>query len=120
MAFFSAVALLPPQAHLVLTGEFDTFAARTLRFRLEQAIDRGCIDIVVDASAVSFVDAGGLGMFVGLRNSVTPYGGSVTVAAASDRFLRVAELAGLRTTFDLDLLAGDPGETSRRSSARAS
>jgi anti-sigma B factor antagonist len=120
MAFFSAVALHPPDVHLVAKGELDAFAARSLRTRLEQAVDQGCINITVDASAVSFVDAGGLGMFVGLNNTIAPYGGSVTVAAASDRFLRVADLAGLRSAFDLDLLPDDPGDTSRLSSARAS
>jgi anti-sigma B factor antagonist len=122
MAFFSAVALHSPQAHLVVKGELDTFAARSLRFRLEQAIDRGCITIIIDASAVTFVDAGGLGMLVGLRNSVAPYGGSVTVEAASDRFLWVAELAGLGSAFDLDLLPDGPGDIGmpERRGARAS
>lgn len=121
MTFFSAVALHPPHVHLIAKGELDAFAARSLRTRLEQAIDHGCINITVDASAVSFVDAGGLGMFVGLSNAVAPYGGSVTVAAASDRFLRVAELAGLRAAFDLDLLPDNPCfATPGRRSARAS
>ncbi len=109
MTFFSAVALHAPHVDLVVKGELDAFAARSLRIRLEQAIDHGCINITVDASAVTFVDAGGLGMFVGLGNTVTPYGGRVTVDAASDRFLRVAELAGLRNAFDLDLLPDRPG-----------
>jgi anti-anti-sigma factor len=122
MTFFSAVSLHPPHVHLMAKGELDAFAAQSLRIRLEQAIDHGCINITVDARAVTFVDAGGLGMFVGLANTVAPYGGRVTVDAASDRFLQVAELAGLRAAFDLDLLLDDAsriGTTGLRS-ARAS
>jgi anti-sigma B factor antagonist len=109
MTFFSAVALHPPHVHLIAKGELDAFAARSLRMRLEHAVDHGCINITVDARAVTFVDAGGLGMFVGLVNTVAPYGGGVTIEAASDRFLRVAEVAGLRNAFELDLLPDGPG-----------
>lgn len=104
MSFFSTLALHPPNAHLVGRGELDAFAARSLRTRLDDAVDRGYLHFTVDASAVSFVDAGGLGALVGLKNSVAPFGGTLTFTAASDRFCRVAELAGLRDAFDLDLL----------------
>ena len=122
MTFFSTVALHPPHAHLIAKGEFDAFAAQSLRIRLEEAIDHGCINLTVDARAVTFVDAGGLGMFVGLANTVAPYGGRVTIDAASERFVRVAELAGLGNAFDLDLLPDGPGHwaTPGRRSARAS
>lgn len=105
MDFFSALSLYAPQAHLVVTGELDAFAASGLWPRLDEAIDRGCIRFTVDASAVTFLDAGGLGMLIRLRNAVTPFGGTVTVAAASPRFRQIVEVTGLETVLDLDLLA---------------
>jgi anti-anti-sigma factor len=109
MEFSSVVTRHPPDAHLVGKGELDAFAARRVRERLEDAIDGGCVHFTVDASQITFVDAGGLGMLVGLRNAVVPFGGGVTVTAASERFQRVAKLAGLENAFDLDLLSADGG-----------
>ena len=107
MEFFTALTLHPPNADLVARGELDAFAARLVRERLEEAIDGGCIHFSVDAREVTFIDAGGLGLLVRLRNAVTPYGGGVSITAASDRFQRVAKFAGLANAFDLDLLRED-------------
>jgi anti-anti-sigma factor len=115
MDFVSALSLDAPNAHLVAKGELDAFAAVRLWHRLDEAIDRGCLCFTVDASAIAFVDAGGLGMFVRLRNAVAPFGGTVTVVAASPRLRQVAELAGLGGSLGLELLADasfDPKEPS--------
>ena len=102
------LSLDPPHAHLVGRGEFDAFDAGRIRERLEDAIDTGCIHFVLDASEVTFIDAGGLGLLVRLRNAVLPFGGGITVTAASGRFRRVVKLAGLEDAFDLDLLRDEP------------
>jgi anti-anti-sigma factor len=107
MDFFSAISLCAPDAHLLAKGELDASAAAALYHRLDEAIDHGCISYTVDASAVTFVDAGGLGMFVRLSNAVTPYGGTVTVTAASPRFRQIAELVGLGAVLGLDLIPVD-------------
>jgi anti-sigma B factor antagonist len=104
MDFFSALTLDAPRAHLVARGELDAFAAAQLRQRLDEAVDRGCVSFTVDASAVTFVDAGGLGMLVRLCNTVAPFGGAVEVVAASRRFRQTAELVGLGPALGLDLL----------------
>lgn len=108
MDFFSALALQCPNAHLTAEGELDAFAAVDLGGRLDEAVDRGHIHFSVDTSAVTFVDAGGLGALVRLSNVVTPYGGTVEVVAASPRFRQIAELAGLGEAFGLDLLPDLP------------
>jgi anti-anti-sigma factor len=117
MEFFSALSLLAPKAELTLRGELDAFAALELRRRLDDAVDHGCLVFTVDASEVTFVDAGGFGMFVWLSNTVRHYGGEVTVLAASHRFKQVAVLAGLGEQFGVDLL---PDAAMNRSAARRS
>lgn len=103
-SFFSALSLHPPAAHLLAQGELDGFAAVHLRQRLDEAVAGGCLAFDVDASEVTFVDAGGLGSLVRLRNAVLPVGGRVTVVAASPRFREVARIAGLARAFGLDTL----------------
>jgi anti-anti-sigma factor len=109
MDFFSALSLYAPKAHLALEGELDAFAAARLRVRLDEAVDRGCISFTIDASAVTFLDAGGLGLLVWLSNAVRPYGGTLTVLAASPRFRAVVTLVGLGEALGVDLL-GDHEE----------
>ena len=104
MDFFSALSLYAPRAHLVANGELDAFAAVELRHRLDEAIDRGCLHFTIDTSAVTFVDAGGLGTLVRLSNTVAPFGGTVAVVATSPKFRQVAELVGLQEVLGLDML----------------
>ena len=108
MDFFSALSLYAPRAHLLARGELDAFAAVELRHRLDEAVDRGCLHFTVDTSAVTFVDAGGLGTLVRLSNVVAPFGGTVTVVATSPRFRQVAELVGLEEVLGIDLLPDAP------------
>ena len=104
MDFFSALSLYAPGAHLIAKGELDAFAAAELAHRLDEAIDRGCLHFTIDTSAVTFVDAGGLGTLVRLGNTVAPFGGTVAVVATSPRFRQAAELVGLQEVLGLDLL----------------
>jgi anti-sigma B factor antagonist len=115
MDFFSALSLHAPNAHLLAKGELDAFAAAVLYRRLDEAIDDGCLSYTVDVSGVTFVDAGGLGMLVRLSNAVAPFGGTVTVTAASPRFRQIADVVGLGDAFGLDLLSlGGSHEPSHR------
>jgi anti-sigma B factor antagonist len=97
-----ALALQPPAAHLLLKGELDGFAARLLRPRIDEGIENGCVFFTVDASAVTFLDAGGIGTLVWLVNRVAPFGGTVTVVAASRPVRRVVALTGLEAVLGLD------------------
>ena len=116
MELFSTLAMDPPRAHLRLVGELDGFAASLLRARLDEAAFAGCTEYVVDLSGVSFVDAGGLGVLIRLRNIVMALGGSVEFAAASTSFRWVARLALLETTFGLDRLPSEADASSFRAS----
>ena len=118
MNLFSALALHPPSAHLVVKGELDAFSAVRLQDRIDEAVDVGCLSFVLDLDAVSFVDAGGLNLLVRLSNQVTPYGGSVSVVAASGQFQRVARIAGLGNAFELHLLPPDGAGRRLESSGR--
>ena len=120
MSAFSAMSLHPPGAHLVITGEFDICASAQLRCRLDDAVAAGCTQFTVDVSAVTFVDAAGIGTLVRLLNTVQPLGGTVEVCAASQDFRSVAALVGLETVFGLEKLTEGMRATGPGSRGRAS
>ncbi|MFC7496415.1 MULTISPECIES: STAS domain-containing protein [unclassified Nocardioides] len=113
------MSLHPPRAHLVVTGELDAYASIDLRRRLDDAVASGCTRFTVDASAVTFVDAGGIGTLIRLINAVQPRGGSVEVCAASPDFRWVTAILGLEMVFGLDQLP-DKHATSRTNVHRRS
>ena len=98
MDFSSTVRSHRGHAHLTVTGPLDAFSALQVTRQLDDAVARGYADFVVDAGDVTFVDAGGLSVFVRLRNAVRAGGGALRFDAASPRFRWVCAVAGLDST----------------------
>jgi len=53
---------------LVLRGELDHFTAEAARASVEMALADGWEQVVIDLSALSFMDAGGVNLLFALRN----------------------------------------------------
>ena len=101
MQFSSTVRSHPGHAHLTISGPLDAFSGQAVNRQLEEALAGGCADFVVDTGDVTFVDAGGLGVLVRLRNSARSRGGAVRFATVSPRFQWVCAVAGLGLAFGL-------------------
>lgn len=101
MQFTSAVQLHPPRAHVTVSGELDVLSSRSMRRKVDDMLADDTTEFTVDASQVTFVDAAGLGAFVRLRNAALAREGRLTFVAASDPFVWVCEMAGLRRAFGL-------------------
>lgn len=60
-------------------GELDIATVADLRGRVVEIIESGCVDLVVDLSAVTFIDSSGLGVIVGTMKRATAAGGRLVV-----------------------------------------
>jgi anti-sigma B factor antagonist len=100
------VVLDPPRARLSLRGEFDLLCRDDLRRQLLDAEDLGCREVLVDASAVTFVDCASLGTIVAAQERLAREGGKLVVVRASYWFERVCRLAGYA-----ELLGESPATT---------
>jgi anti-sigma B factor antagonist len=95
-----------PPAVTILTGELDLHASRTLGERLSAEVGAGvaAADVIVDLSAVSFIDSSALGVIVQADQRLGRQGRGLAVVAPKgtvaadmveitrvDRTLRVAE-----------------------------
>jgi anti-sigma B factor antagonist len=96
---------------LPLRGEIDIAVATSLRpgwYAL--ATQERLEEIVVDLRDVTFMDASGLGLLVGLRNRQRHHGGDLHLRNASERMLALLRLTGLSAVFpDADLPCDPPG-----------
>lgn len=89
---------VPGATVLSVSGEIDLHTAPGLRAALEPAVqaarEQGTA-VVVDLSAVSFLDSTGLGELVGAHKALAGSGDRLHVVAVGDRVPRLLALTGL-------------------------
>lgn len=92
---FSATLIwdAPGSARVVLRGELDLAAHRQLCDVLEQAIVGGDGDLRVDAAALSFCDAGALGLLLAADQRLRAENHRLTLDPVNDRVRRITTLA---------------------------
>jgi len=89
-------------ARLVLTGEIDVSIAPAVVSHAEQLLAGRPHTVIVDLSAVTFLDSAGIGALVTLSNSASDAGiGSVRLVPGPRNVMRVLQIVGLTDVFDL-------------------
>ena len=78
-----------------LFGDIDTAIVPELRSDLEQSIEAGCVNLVLDLSDVTYADSSALGLLVWLDHKLRPCEGRVMLAGANPDVSRILELSGL-------------------------
>lgn len=77
-------------------GELDHHAAKAIREAADDAIRRTRPSvIVIDFSAVSFMDSSGIGLILGRKNLADEIGAEIELTGLSPRLLRMIELSGV-------------------------
>ncbi|MGN8247366.1 STAS domain-containing protein [Cellulomonas soli] len=84
---------------VTVSGEIDVSSADALRDRLRLLVDEGRTDLVVDLTAVSFMDSTGLGLLVGTLKRVRLAGGRLDLVVDGDRLVQLFELTALDQVF---------------------
>lgn len=103
MQFSLNSTLTPPTLNLELAGELDIFTAAEVSRELDRAVWAGCRQVLLDAAAVTFIDASALGVLVRARNLMRSCTGTMEIVAFSPVVLRLCVLTGL-----VSLLADPP------------
>lgn len=79
-----------------LSGELDHSAATRLRGELDALIDEtGVTRLLLDVSALEFMDSSGIGLVIGRYKRMARRGGSVAVIGSNARIDRIFNMAGL-------------------------
>jgi anti-sigma B factor antagonist len=85
---------------LAVTGEVDIFTAPQLDAPLQEKLAEGN-DVVVDLSAVEFLDSSGLGILVKGIKTARQHGGSLRLVITSRRVARPFEVTGLSASLPI-------------------
>ena len=84
---------------LTIKGEVDVTTTDQLRERIRDAFDTGNRRLVVDMSAVDFIDSTGLGVLVGALRYYKEQDGDVLLRSPSAIANRVLTVSGLSAAF---------------------
>ena len=82
-------------AVVTLTGELDAASSRLLRASLAALLDDGVRIVHVQAERLSFLDAAGLGVLIGVARRLRSVGGELHLDSASRQVSRVVALSGV-------------------------
>ncbi|MFI6938767.1 STAS domain-containing protein [Streptomyces sp. NPDC050418] len=86
---------------LLLSGELDIWADEELAPRAARLIGSARPEVVIDLHHVTFLDAGGLRLLLGIRRRVKDRRGTVRLIRAHGQPQQVLRLTGLDGGFDL-------------------
>ena len=88
---------------IVARGEIDLASSPEFRVAIHDLLDAGVRDVVVDLTAVSFIDSSGLGVLVGALKRVNELGGDagLVLVGLDGPARRVFEITGLDQVFEL-------------------
>ena len=86
---------------VTLRGEIDVYTAPRLRQALIDLVEGGATQIVVDMSAVDFLDSTGLGVLVGGLKRVKSNDGELRLVVSQDRIMKIFDITGLAKVFPI-------------------
>ena len=89
-------------AHVVVVrGEIHLSTAPGLSQRLSDAIDAGATRLILDLTAVEFIDSTGLSVLLAGLRRVHQLQGRMALVCVSPTVLRLFHITGLEETFDI-------------------
>jgi anti-sigma B factor antagonist len=82
-------------------GEVDAHTAPMIREAVINLLEEGHRHFVLDLGFVTFMDSMGLGAIVALTKRIRENEGSLRIASASGRVLRLFELSGILKSYEI-------------------
>ncbi|MBW8485907.1 STAS domain-containing protein [Actinomadura parmotrematis] len=90
---------LPDHTIIALSGELDLASTAALREKMLVALNRAGAPVVIDLSAVTFCDAAGLALLVGIRRRARGSRLGLTLAAPRPPVRKLLRITGLDRAF---------------------
>ncbi len=86
---------------IAVTGEIDLFTAPEFKARISEPIDAGRTRIVVDLSAVTFIDSSSLGVLIGAHKRLKLRGGGLVIVCDDRAIVNTFKITGLDGVFEI-------------------
>jgi anti-sigma B factor antagonist len=89
------------KAVVAVAGEIDVYTSPLLQERLVEVLRDGSASIVLDLSAVTFLDSTGLGVLITGLKRCRSADGDLVLVTAQPNVLKVLEITGLNDVFQV-------------------
>ncbi len=86
-------------AVVTVSGRIDTATSGEFEAAVQELIDKGQKNLVMDFAAVDFLSSSGLRVLVSVRKKLRDAGGDIVLASPSERAADSFEIAGLDKLF---------------------
>ena len=88
----------------ILPGDIDHHLARSLREQIDRELEGGGIELLIlDFSAVRFMDSSGIGLIIGRCELAGRYGARVRLKGLSESLVRLVRLCGIEKIKNLSI-----------------
>ena len=91
--------LVATDGSIVAEGEIDLSSVPQLSRMLDDLINGGNVELIVDMTGVDFIDSTGLGVLVGARKKALAQDGSVQLACLQPKVLKIFRITQLTEIF---------------------
>jgi anti-sigma B factor antagonist len=88
-------------AVIALGGEVDVYTSPRLKQEMVDLLNKGTTRLVIDLSAVDYLDSTGLGVLIGGLKRAREREGDLRLICDNLRILRIFEITGLTKIFDI-------------------
>jgi anti-sigma B factor antagonist len=88
-------------AVIALGGEVDVYTSPRLKQEMVDLLNKGTTRLVIDLSAVEYLDSTGLGVLIGGLKRAREREGDLRLICDNLRILRIFEITGLTKIFDI-------------------
>jgi len=86
---------------VAVRGEIDVYTSPALKAEIAGAVDKGCINLVIDIEGVGFIDSSGLGVLVSGLRRVKENSGSMRIVCTKENILKIFRITGLDRVFPI-------------------
>ena len=84
---------------LDVSGEIDVYTAPQFKEAVNQLINAGQVDLVINMANVTYMDSSGFGTLLSATKRLRPEGGSVNLVACNSAIDRMLRITRLNTVF---------------------
>jgi anti-sigma B factor antagonist len=86
---------------LSLEGYLDAHTAPDFENAVQQEIDAGHRQLIVDCQGLTYISSAGLGVFMSFLEELREQGGDIKICGPSPKVLQVFEILGFPAIFDM-------------------
>jgi anti-sigma B factor antagonist len=84
---------------MILKGEVDVYTSPQLKQELVDAVEDGCVNLLIDLEQVGFIDSSGLGVLVSGLRRVKERSGTLRLVCTKENILKIFRITGLEKVF---------------------